>query len=249
MDEMQLLIDLHKSGYRQGPGSDAATRFALAMTGIDPSLPVTVADIGCGTGASTMVLAEALNANITAIDFLPEFLEVLKSRSDAAGLSEKIKCVSCSMDDLPFADGELDLIWAEGSIYNIGFEKGIKNWRRFLRSGGILVASEITWLTDDRPQEIQDHWKNEYPEIGMASEKISILERNGYSPVGYYVLPESCWIDEYYGPMMDRFDEFLERHIGSDLAENIVAAERREIDLYETYREHVGYGVYIASKL
>ncbi len=39
MDDMQLLIDLHKDGYRQGPGSDAATELAINIALIDLSFP------------------------------------------------------------------------------------------------------------------------------------------------------------------------------------------------------------------
>ena len=50
---------------------------------------------------------------------------------------------------------------------SIGFEKGVTEWRRFLKPGDLLVASEITWLTDARPAEIQKHWDDEYPEINL----------------------------------------------------------------------------------
>jgi hypothetical protein len=36
----------------------------------------------------------------------------------------------------------------------------------------MMVISEITWLTADRPSGLQEYWKNEYPEIDMASSKI-----------------------------------------------------------------------------
>jgi SAM-dependent methyltransferase len=153
------------------------------------------------------------------------------------------------MDNLPFADEELDIIWSEGAIYNIGFEKGVADWRRYLKAGGILVASEITWLTDSRPEEIQSYWDGEYPEIDVASAKIRLLERHGYSPIGYFVLPEHCWLDQYYRPMQARFNDFLNRNGNSKEARAIVAAEQREIALYETYKAHVSYGVYIAKKL
>jgi hypothetical protein len=41
------------------------------------------------------------------------------------------------MDDLPFKEEELDLIWSEGAIYNIGFEKGLREWRKYLKKMGI----------------------------------------------------------------------------------------------------------------
>ena len=40
-----------------------------------------IADIGCGTGASTLVLAENLNAEIVAVDLHPKFLKVLTDRA------------------------------------------------------------------------------------------------------------------------------------------------------------------------
>ena len=60
MEDYQLLIDLHKRAKRQGPGGDAETRKAIDLAMIDPSTPLKIADIGCGTGSSTMLLARLL---------------------------------------------------------------------------------------------------------------------------------------------------------------------------------------------
>ena len=248
MDDYKLLIDLHKQGHRQGPGGDAETETALNMAIVDRTAPLKVADIGCGTGASTLVLANLLNAQITAVDFLQEFLDVLKEKAESMGVADRISTLACSMDNLPFADEELDVIWSEGAIYNIGFEKGVADWRRYLKMGGLLVASEITWITDSRPQEIHDHWDSEYPEIDVASAKLRVLEKHGYSPIGYFVLPEHCWLDQYYRPMQASFEDFLFRNGNSEEAREIVAAEQREIDLYKTYKDYISYGVYIAKK-
>jgi len=248
MDDFQLLADLHRGSHRQGPGSDAETERALDLARIDRSAPLKIADIGCGTGASTLLLARLLNARITAVDFLQDFLDTLAQQAERLGVADRVSTLACSMEELPFADEELDVIWSEGAIYNIGFEKGVADWRRFLKPGGLLVASEITWLTDTRPVALQQHWASEYPEIDVASAKIRVLEKHGYSPLGYFVLPERCWLDEYYRPMQARFDDFLERHRHSAEARAIVAAEQRETSLYETYKAHFSYGVYIAKK-
>lgn len=249
MDDDTLLIDLHKQGQRQGPGGDAETELALHLARIDRAAPLQVADIGCGTGASTLVLARCLNAQITAVDRVQVFLDQLTGRAENAEVVGRISTLACAMEHLPFAREELDLIWSEGAAYNLGFETAVTEWRPFLKPGGVLVASEITWLTDSRPAQLQTHWDGEYPEIDLASAKIRVLERHGYAPIGYFVLPEHCWLDEYYRPLQARFAGFLNRHGNSLEARELVTAEQREIALYETYKAHIGYGVYIARRM
>lgn len=152
------------------------------------------------------------------------------------------------MDDLPFEEASLDAMWAERSIYNMGFQRGIADFRRFLKPGGMLALSEMTWFTRERPDEIDAYWANEYPEISTASEKIGILEEQGFVPVGYFPLPESCWTDHYYVPLQSGFDAFLTRH-GPAEASSIIDSERTEIALYEKYRDYYGYGFYIAKRM
>ena len=249
MDDYRLLIDLHKQAQRQGPGGDAQTELALNLAMLDRTKALNVADIGCGTGASTLVLARLLNARITCVDLFQDFLDVLKEKAKRIGVADRISTLACSMDNLPFANEELDVIWSEGAIYNIGFEKGVSDWRRYLRTGGLLVASEITWITETRPSQIQNHWDSEYPEIDVASAKIKVLENNGYSPVGYFVLPEKCWLDNYYRPMQAGFKEFLDRNGNIEEARAIINLEQQEIELYEKYKAYISYGMYIAKKI
>ena len=110
-----------------------------------------------------------------------------------------------------------------------------------------MAISEITWLTSNRPAEIDDYWSREYPEIDTAATKIAILQENGLSLRGYFILSESAWKEHYYQPMEQRLDDFLARHEGNSIASEIVDAERREIELFGTYRDHYGYGFYVAA--
>ncbi|MCV6623524.1 MAG: class I SAM-dependent methyltransferase, partial [Cellvibrionaceae bacterium] len=187
-----------------------------------------------------------LNAKITAVDFLQDFINVLGVRAQSEGVAEKISPLCASMDTLPFENEEFDVIWSEGAIYNIGFEKGVADWRRYLKPGGLLVASEITWLTESRPAQIQEHWCSEYPEIDTASAKFKVLENNGYTPIGYFVFPEYCWLENYYEPILNRLDSFLGRQGNSQAARDIIEAEKREIELYRAYKAYFSYGMYIA---
>lgn len=248
VEELGLLIDLHRSARRKGPGGDDETRLAVTLSGLRCGKDLKIADIGCGSGASTLVIAQELDASITAVDFLPEFLAELDNAAGSKRLKERIETLAASMESLPFEDASFDAIWSEGAIYNMGFENGVKAWRRLLKPGGVLAVSELTWLTGERPDELQQHWMKEYPEVDTAAAKIAVLERNGYSPIGYFTLSKHCWLENYYRPMQARFEAFLERHGNSAAAMSIVENEKTEIALYERYSEFVSYGYYIAGR-
>lgn len=246
MDDLELLIDLHRDTPRQGPGGDDQTRLAVTLSGLRGRTGLAIADIGCGAGASTLVLARELDARITAVDLVPEFLARLDEAARAAGVSDRVTTLAAAMEALPFASGSLDAIWSEGAVYAMGFAAGVRAWRRCLKAGGVLAVSELTWLTAERPEALQSHWQREYPEVDGAAAKLAVLERLGFSPVGYFVLPAHCWLDNYYRPLQQRLAAFLDRHDHSAAARAVVAAEEREIALYERNSAFVGYGYYIA---
>lgn len=108
---------------------------------------------------------------------------------------------------------------------------------------GLLIDLHIRGA---RPRELQTDWEREYPEVDTASGKLSVLERLGFSPMGYFPLPQHCWLDNYYRPMQQRFSAFLDRHENSAAARAIVAAGEKEISLHERHKNFVSYGYYIA---
>lgn len=248
MSELELIIDLHKNSKRQGPGSENDTLKALRLLDLPGDQKLKVADMGCGSGGQTILLAQNLNAQIIAVDLFPEFLNELNEKAQKLRLKDKIVTLEKSIDDLPFKEGELDLIWSEGAIYNIGFQNGLKQWKDHLKVGGYLAVSEITWITQNRPAEIEAFWKAEYPEIDTASNKIKQLEEAGYTLVGYFYLGEDSWIESYYKPMQARFEDFLKRHNNSELARKVLEDNQAEMDLYLKYKDHYSYGFYIARK-
>jgi SAM-dependent methyltransferase len=251
MDEevVKLLSDLHTLNYRQGPGSKEAFQKMLSLSELDRQAELQIADIGCGTGSSTLPLLENTNAHITAVDLLPSFVEKLSQKVAELGYRERVTTTVADMSFLPFEKEQFDAIWSEGSIYNIGFSAGVKGWKDYLKPGGILVVSEITWLTAEVPEPLRNHWHSEFPEIATASEKIAVLENSGYSPIGYFHLEPRAWLDNYYYPLEASFDDFLKRNNYSESAKEIIEAEKAEIALYKNNQAYISYGVYIAKKV
>lgn len=143
------------------------------------------------------MLASALDGPVTAVDLLPEMIEGLHRRMETEGRTEQVTGIVASMLSLPFAEASFDLLWAEGSIYNIGFEKGLTQWRRFLKPDGFIAITECSWLSSARPDEMV-FFRDNFPEIDDISGKIRCMERAGYRPVAHFILPDSCWTENYY---------------------------------------------------
>lgn len=248
MTALELLVDLHKSQERQGPGSKKDTIKALSFTNLSGKSGKAIADIGCGTGGQTLTLARHLEGHITAVDLFPQFLHPLQKQAKNLSLQNQITCLEASMDALPFEKEQFDLIWSEGAIYNVGFEYGIRTWKEFLKPGGYLAVSEITWISQNRPKAILDFWKQAYPEITTASNNIAKLENHGYTLAGYFYLQPDSWLKNYYEPLEASFESFLERHGHAALAVKVVNEHREEIELYKTYRDYYSYGFYVVRK-
>ncbi len=249
MDHLDLLIDLHLNNDRQGPGGDDQTRLAIDIAGLDREQPLEIADIGCGTGAASLMLARTLNARITGVDLLPAFVDRLGQRAEEAGLGDRISATVGDMTDLPFEREQFDVLWSEGAVYNMGLSAGLHAWRPFLKPGGLIALSELTWTSSTRPEPIEQHWASEYPGIATGPENLRTFEEAGFRPLGVFFLPDHCWTRNYYEPIRASFKSFLARHDHSEAAQGIVEAEETEMRLYERYGEWYGYGFYVARKV
>jgi len=246
--DYNLICDYFSNTERQGPGSPEATLKALSfidnLTGQSR-----IADLGCGTGGQTMVLAQHTPGHITGLDLFPEFINIFTRNAEQLGLQHRVKGITGSMDSLPFGEGELDLIWCEGAIYNIGFERGFTEWRKLLKPGGYVAVSESSWLTKERPDEIHRYWMEHCPEMNTIPNKVAIVQNAGYVPVATFILPDNCWTEHYYAPAVKAQEIFLKKYRGNKTAEKFVELQREDAELYRKYKEFFGYVFYIAKKV
>ena len=93
-----------------------------------------------------MVLAQHTPGSITGLDFFPEFIECFNRNAEKLNLQDRVKGVVGSMDALSFEKESLDLIWSEGAIYNIGFERGLNEWRNYLKPEDTLPFLKVSGL-------------------------------------------------------------------------------------------------------
>lgn len=155
--DLNIIYEYFSNTERQGPGSSKETLKALSfINGLTQKSKI--ADIGCGTGGQTIVLGQNTPCEIIGIDSWQGFINQFNQNAQIKNLQDRVKGIVGNMENLPFQEGELDLIWSEGAIYNIGFNRGLSEWRKFLKQGGYIAVTENTWFTEERPTEIQEFW-------------------------------------------------------------------------------------------
>jgi SAM-dependent methyltransferase len=229
---------------RQGPGSNEYTRRAWeCLTGL-PRKPH-ILDIGCGAGMQTLELARLSRGQVTALDNYPPFLDTLAANARATGLEKHIRIINGSMFDLPFAKGAFDVIWSEGAIFIIGFEKGLTEWKSFLKPDGFLVVSEMAWITPDRPEEVRAYMEKVDPAMKDDTGIRTVIRQAGYRVLGSFILPEGVWLDSFYKPYQARLDVLKQKYDGDEDTLAVLGECQQEIDIYHKYSRCYSYIYYV----
>lgn len=230
---------LHHGLPRQGPGSDTTTRRLLSFAGPLPPRPRAL-DLGCGPGRVSLLLAAEAGAQVTAVDLHEPFLDELRHSAAARGLGGSISTVTADMAELPYPDGSFDLLWAESSIYGIGFDNGLARWRRLLAPGGTLVVTECEWTAAEPSAEARAFWDEQYP-LRTTGKNSAAAVAAGYTVLEVYPQPESDW-DEYYGPLGERAGSADPQVPGMARA---LALTRAEIAMRREHGAEYGYTGYV----
>jgi SAM-dependent methyltransferase len=242
-----LIIETHAGLERQGPGNSEMTIKALSF--IDNLNEISrVADLGCGSGGQTMVLAQNINGSITGVDRIPAFINVFNNNAKKLNFQKRVNGVVGSMENLFFQREEFDLIWSEGAIDNIGFEKGINYWDSFLKNDGYIAVTCPSWFTDEHPTDVEEFWNDAGSGLDTIGHNISIMQKSGYSFVAAFTLPHECWTDNYFIPREAAIKAILSKYAGIKIAEDFAVNMRYETELFSKYKQYYGYVFYIGRK-
>lgn len=175
-------------------------------------------------------------------------MDRLQKKIEAEGLSDRVKTVNCSMFEMRFPDGSFDIIWAEGSIYIMGFERGLDEWRQLLKPKRFMVVHEMCWLRQNPPLEIYEYWKKLYPGIRTVTENLEQIPGCGYTLIGYFPLPEDAWWIEYYGHLEKRIQMLRKKYPDNPKALRELDNEQKEIDMYKKYYKWYGSVFFVMQK-
>ncbi len=131
--------------------------WVAALDGVTARLEAgaTVADIGCGHGASAVVLASAYpNARITGFDFHDSSIDTARKRAEEAGVADT---TTFEVADAKSYPGTYDLICFFDCLHDMGDPVGIAAYaREHLAEGGTVLLVE-PFALDDRQANLTEN--------------------------------------------------------------------------------------------
>jgi SAM-dependent methyltransferase len=226
---------------RQGPGDDAFTKKMLNRLPVIPENS-RIADMGCGTGAGSLLLAQHYRQPVLCVDTSQEFLETLNAKAYQLELNTLIRTLQGDMGKMDPNEHQFDLLWSEGAAYNLTFDFAMQKWRPLMVREGIAVVSELSWFGSERPQKVLDFWDKAYPELASETDNKASAAKHGFEVLFTERLPSPSWWKSYYDPLLAKA-EVLSRGAPEKLQEAINEV-RWEIDVFREFSDHFGYTFY-----
>ena len=171
-----------------------------------------ILDAGCGNGTPTIELARLSDGKVLGIDIDQDALDELKEKTVKLGLTDRIKTENRSRVGLDFQDESFDIIWAEGVMQFIGFERALRVWKRILKINGFMVFHD---------------------DLGGKEEKLELIPKYGFKLIGHFQLPDDAWWVEYYEPLQERVKELNKKYRNESKALKALKKYQDEIDMYK----------------
>ncbi len=213
----------YKDRIRTNMNSYTRQAFALLPTLHDPI----ILDIGCGTGVPTVELARMSSGSVVALDKDRLLLDILESKINGTGLAGRITPVQKKIEEMDFPRESFDLIWAEGSIYTVGFKKGLEKWGIFLKKGGYMV------IHDDSRE---------------SDEKLAAIRGNGFDLMNHlFVSGEEWWLN-FYLPLEKVVEQLRNQFINVNEIMSVLEMEQKEIDTIRQNPDDHGSVFFIMQK-
>jgi len=227
-----------------GPGDNANT---LRVLDLLPRRDFRlIVDAGCGSGRQTLALAKELGTLIHAVDVYEPFLKDLTRRAQEAGFEHLVQPHCIDMQDIAETFQDIDLLWAEGSAYNIGFSNALTSWASSITPSGFLVVSELSWIREQVPDQVKAFFQSGYPDMQSVHRNIEVCENAGYKVLNTHTLPRESWVEGYYDILRPRA-QALKDH--ADASVRKFARETlTEIEIFEISLDSYGYVFFVLQR-
>ena len=130
--------------FRPGYVNNIVQNWLPALDGVEAKLKAgaKVADIGCGVGFSTLLMAQAFpNSRFVGFDFHEPSVEEARRHAQSHGLSERVSFEAASVKEIK--DSGFDLVTAFDCLHDMGDPRGCaRHMRRILNDDGTWMIVE-----------------------------------------------------------------------------------------------------------
>lgn len=130
--------------FRPGYAANLVDAWIPALGGVEARLEqgAKIADIGCGLGSSSILMAQSYpNSQVRGFDFHAPSIETASERAREAGVSN-VAFSCCGADEFP-GEGEYDLVCIFDALHDMGDPVGVaRHIRKSLKPGGSFMLVE-----------------------------------------------------------------------------------------------------------
>ena len=190
--------------FRPGYVANLVSQWIPALDGVAERLTggATVADLGCGHGASTILLAQAYPAStIHGFDYHPASIDVARKRAAEAGVADRVRFEVASAQDFPGTG--FDLVCIFDALHDMGDPAGAA---KHIREA---LAADGTWLLVEpmAGDGVEDN-ANPVGRIFYAASTCICTPAAQSQPGGFALgaqVPEATWADVVAAAGFSRF--------------------------------------------
>ena len=231
------------------PGGESLTGVLAERMRLGPG--DRVLDVGCGRGASALLLAREWGCRVVGIDFGEQNLEEAGRAAADAGLAERATFCSGEAEALTFADGAFDAVICECVLSTFPDKvTPLQEMRRVLAARGRLGITDVT-LRGGLPEELQGI-AGRVACIGGALSQEGYIELLEALDVGSVVAEEHSWA------VADMVRDLQGKLLLARMASTMGALKLPEADLATGQRllgaaeaqvsaGNLGYGLFVAG--
>lgn len=208
------------------PGGFQLTKELLSTENINENSAIL--DAGCGTGQTAAYLYQQYKAKVCAIDINPMMIAKAKNRFLNQGLP--IQIIQGSVENIPLEDSMFDYILSESVLAFVNKQKALQEFHRLLKSGGQLIANEMTInypICLEEEEEIKEFYHLDsllleedwlklfteagFEEINIRNEKKSMLDNKEMTEFNFsnHFIPELFEIMNQHSEIMIKYSDFL----------------------------------------
>ncbi|MCK4666202.1 class I SAM-dependent methyltransferase [Candidatus Dependentiae bacterium] len=186
-----------------------------------------ILDIGCGSGIPAIELTNLCNGKIIGVDINQESLDRFEYKISKANLHEKIEIRKLNIFNLNFPPENFDIIWAEGSIAPIGFEKGLNEWKSFIKPNGFLVVHDSC---EDFKQ------------------KLKAIPACGYTLLNHFIISHLVWWSDYFEKLEKKIKQLKNQIKSDDKGLKIIKIKEKDIESFKNNLEDNSSVFFIMKK-